>query len=117
MESSVKKKIELKTKRAQRVRKNLKGTAERPRLCVNVSNKHVYAQLIDDVKGVTIASASSIQEKGKKSKLVAASIGEILGTKAKENNVLKAVFDRGSKKYHGLVAEIAAKAREVGLQV
>lgn len=117
MESSVKKKIELRKKRAIRVRKSLKGNAERPRLCINISNKHIYAQLIDDVKGVTIASASSIQEKGKKSKDLAGQLGEIIAKKAEEKNVKKAVFDRGSKKYHGLVAEIATKAREVGLQV
>ena len=117
MESSTKKKIELKKKRARRVRKSLRGNSERPRLCINISNKHIYAQLIDDVNGLTIASASSIQEKGKKSKELAGQLGMIIAKKAEEKKVKKAVFDRGSRKYHGLVAEIAAKAREVGLQV
>jgi len=117
MESSVKRKIRLKVKRARRVRKALRGNSTRPRLCVKISNKHAYAQLIDDEKGVTLVSASSIQDKGKKSKESAEKIGEIIATKAKEIKIEKAVFDRGSKKYHGLVALIATKAREKGLQV
>jgi len=117
MESSVKRKIQLKVKRARRVRKSLKGSATRPRLCVKISNKHAYAQLIDDENGVTLVSASTIQEKGKRSKEAAEKIGEMIATKAKDINIVKAIFDRGSRKYHGLVALIATKAREKGLQV
>lgn len=117
MESSVKRKIQLKVKRARRVRKALKGNAVKPRLCVNISNKHAYIQLIDDENGITLASANTVQEKGKKSKEAAEKLGELIAEKAKEKKIEKAVFDRGSKKYHGLVASIATKAREKGLQV
>jgi len=117
MESSLKRKLELQKKRAQRVRKPLKGTSLRPRLSVKISGKHIYAQLIDDENGVTLASASSLKQDTKKSKDLAATIGELIAKEAKSKNIEKAVFDRGFKKYHGLIASLADKAREQGLQV
>jgi large subunit ribosomal protein L18 len=115
MEHSLKGKIKLRAKRSKRVRKQLKGTAQRPRLSVKISNKHVYAQLIDDQKGITLASASSLKAEGKKGQVVE-TVGEQIATQAKEKEITKAVFDRGCRKYHGLVAKLAEKAREVGLQ-
>jgi len=117
MESSLKRKLKLRSKRAQRVRKKLKGTASRPRLCINITNKYIYAQLIDDDKGTTIAAASSLKDSSAKSKQTAAAIGDRIGKKAKEAKIDSAVFDRGFRKYHGLLSEIADKAREAGLQV
>lgn len=117
MESSLKKKLKLRSKRTKRVRKKLKGTASRPRLCVNITNKYIYAQLINDEQGTTIAAASSLKDSSPKSKETAAAVGDRIGKKAKEANIDYAVFDRGFRKYHGLLSEIADKAREAGLQV
>ena len=109
-------------RRLLRVRKSVKGTAEKPRLSVFKSNKHICAQLIDDQKGVTLASAGTITKEfrdsklGKKSKEAARQVGAKLAETAKQMNILTAVFDRGFNKYHGLLAEVANAARETGLQ-
>ena len=109
-------------RRMLRVRKAVKGTAEKPRLSVFKSNKHICAQLIDDDKGVTIASAGTLSKEfrdiklGKRSKDAARQVGAKLAEAAKEMNILTAVFDRGFNKYHGLLKEVANAARETGLQ-
>ena len=94
------------------------GTAERPRLSVFRSNRFVYAQLIDDQKGHTLAAVSEneIKEKGKNKTERAALIGELLAQKAKKIDVKKAVFNKGSYKYHGRVKALAEGARKGGLQ-
>ena len=109
-------------KRHQRVRVNLSGTAAAPRLAVYRSTKHIYAQLIDDEKHVTICSASSI-DKDLKEKLAhggnidaAKVVGEAIAKKALKAGVKECVFDRGGFLYHGRVAALADAAREVGLE-
>jgi large subunit ribosomal protein L18 len=103
-----------------RIRHKVSGTAQKPRLAVFRSNTDIYAQLIDDVAGVTLASASSKDKdiaaqkgtKSEKSKLV----GQALGRKAKELGLEIVVFDRGGNLYHGRVKNLAEGAREAGLQ-
>lgn len=110
-----------KGKRALRVRKKLRGSATKPRLCVVKSNKHLYAQLIDDENGVTIGSASTLSknfkgtEFNKKNKVVAKKLGEVIGALAKDKEITELVFDRGSSKYHGILAELAGAVREQGV--
>lgn len=108
-------------KRHQTIRVKLSGTTESPRLAVYRSTKHIYAQLIDDVKGVTIASASSV-DKDLKAKLShggniesAKAVGEAIAKKALKAGVKDVVFDRGGFLYHGRVAALADAAREAGL--
>lgn len=105
-------------KRHQRVRKNISGTAERPRLNVYRSLNHIYAQIIDDTKGVTLASASSLDKefKGYGGNCEAAkAVGELVAKKALEKGIKAVVFDRGGYLYHGRVAALAEGAREGGL--
>jgi large subunit ribosomal protein L18 len=108
-------------KRVQRklhVRKTLSGTPEKPRMTVFKSNKYLYVQVIDDVAGNTLASASSIEEtlKGLKRNLDGASkLGEEIGKRLKEKNVAAVVFDRNGYKYHGIVKAIADGARKSGI--
>lgn len=123
MEQSVQKANKAKCKRALRVRKQVRGSSERPRLSVVKTNKHVIAQIIDDERGVTLAAAST-QEKqlrgtseGKRSKAAAKAAGERLGLKAKELGIQALVFDRGPHKYHGVLAELADAIRSCGLNV
>ncbi len=108
-------------KRHKTVRIKLSGTSESPRLAVYRSTKHIYAQLIDDVKGITIASASSI-DKDLKANLghggnieAAKAVGESVAKKALKAGVKEVVFDRGGFLYHGRVAALADAAREAGL--
>jgi large subunit ribosomal protein L18 len=103
--------------RHQRLRKRVVGTADRPRLAVFRSIKHISAQLIDDTTGTTVAAASSL-EKALASGTVegAKKVGETLAQRAKEKGVQLAVFDRGGFRYHGRVASLAAGAREGGLE-
>lgn len=108
-------------KRVFRVRKKLKGTAEKPRLTISKTNLHIYAQIIDDAKGITLAGIGTQSKEnkatnGKKSKITARLIGKQIAEIAKKNNIEKVVFDRGRYKYHGIVAELATGAREAGLQ-
>lgn len=107
-------------KRHMRVRKNLFGTAERPRLNVFRSNKHVYAQLIDDVNGVTVASASTVDNDftGEATGNVEASksVGELIAKRALDKGHKNVVFDRGGYLYHGRVKALADAAREAGLE-
>lgn len=119
MQSNVKQRNVVREKRALRVRKKLKGSSERPRLCVIKSLKHIGAQLIDDETGVTLASFSTMSKElrgHKKSKESARLVGEKIAEFAKEKNIEKVIFDRGRFKYHGLIAELAQGAREKGIQ-
>ena len=107
-------------RRHQRVRKKVRGTPERPRLAVFRSNKHVYAQVIDDVNGVTLAAASTKEKdwSGVTGTVAAAKqVGKRLGERAKAAGIETVVFDRGGFKYHGRVAGVADAAREAGLKV
>ena len=105
-------------KRHRRVRSKISGTAQCPRLSVFRSAKHIYAQLIDDVNGVTIASAAST-EKGfdvsGSNKEGAFKVGQLIAARAAEKGITDVVFDRGGYIYHGRVAELAAGARDGGL--
>lgn len=106
-------------RRKRRIRKNMEGTAQRPRLSVYRSNRHIYAQLIDDLSGHTIASASSqedavAQTEGDK-KEQAKKVGEVIAKRALEKGIDHVVFDRNGYLYHGRVASVADGAREGGL--
>ena len=106
-------------KRHRRVRGKISGTAERPRLNVYRSTNHIYAQVIDDVKGVTLVTASSTEKDfgmtgGNKE--AARKVGKLIGERAKAAGIGAVVFDRGGYLYHGRVAELAEGAREGGLE-
>jgi large subunit ribosomal protein L18 len=105
-------------KRHLRVRKNISGTAARPRLNVFRSNTNIYAQLIDDVAGVTLASASTLDKEisgGTKTE-AAAAVGKLVAERAVAKGIKVVVFDRGGYLYHGRVAALAQAARENGLE-
>ena len=113
-------KVEARKRRHFRVRKKVRGTAARPRLAVFRSNKHIYAQLIDDVAGTTLASASTTEKgiSGNGATVEAAkAVGQRLGERAKAAGVTSVVFDRGGFKYHGRVAAVADGARDAGLEL
>jgi len=103
-----------------RIRKKISGTPQRPRLVVNRSSRHIVAQLVDDLAGHTLASASSLEadvramDGDKKAR--AAKVGELLAGRAKNAGVSKVVFDRGGYDYHGRIAALADAAREAGLE-
>jgi large subunit ribosomal protein L18 len=107
-------------RRHLRVRKKIEGTPERPRLVVFRSSKHIYAQLVDDQRGVTIVGAADTSEgmeiegKGKVARSFA--LGRLIATKAKEKGIAKVVFDRGGYQYHGRVKAVADGARKGGLE-
>ena len=106
-------------RRATRVRAKISGTEERPRLTVRRALRHIYAQIIDDVKGVTLVAASDrdIKEaKGKTKVEVAAEVGKLIAERAKAKKITAVVFDRKDKRYHGRVKALADGAREGGLQ-
>ena len=107
-------------KRHARVRSKITGTAERPRLNVFRSNKYIYAQLIDDTNGVTLASASSMEKdfgsEATGNVEAAAKVGELIAARATEKGLKSVVFDRGGYLYHGRVKALAEAARENGLQ-
>jgi large subunit ribosomal protein L18 len=116
-----------KTKRAARlrrharVRKKIAGTSERPRLAVFRSNRHIYAQLIDDRDARTLAAASdrevNVSGEGDGKLGAAKEVGKLIATRAKDAGIERVVFDRGGRRYHGRVAAIAEGAREGGLQI
>ncbi len=113
---------EVRAKKHMRIRNRFSGTAERPRLAVFRSNNHMYAQIIDDTVGNTLASASTL-EKEIKSELektnnvdAAAYLGTVIAKRAIEKGIKKVVFDRGGYIYHGKVAALADAAREAGLE-
>lgn len=104
--------------RHKRIRGKISGTAERPRLCVFRSTNNIYAQIIDDVKGVTLVQASSLDKtitgKGG-NKEAARAVGKLVAERAVEKKIVDVVFDRGGNIYHGRVKELAEGAREGGL--
>ncbi|HQV56964.1 MAG TPA: 50S ribosomal protein L18 [Ilumatobacteraceae bacterium] len=106
--------------RHRRVRKKIHGTAERPRLAVYRSNKHISVQVIDDVAGHTLAAASTVEasnrSEGGSSVAAATKLGQQIAERAKLAGITKVVFDRGGFQYHGRVAALAAAAREAGLE-
>lgn len=109
-------------RRQRRVRGKVSGTAERPRLRVSRSNMHIYAQLVDDVAGATLVSASSVDSdlrsalKSGANIDAAKAVGEALGRRAVEAGITEVVFDRGGRLYHGRVAALADGARSAGLK-
>lgn len=106
-------------KRHKRVRAKISGTAECPRLAVYRSNKNISAQIIDDVKGVTLVSASTLEASFEgigSNKEAAKKVGEAIAKKALDKGIETVVFDRGGYIYHGRVSELAAGAREGGLK-
>jgi large subunit ribosomal protein L18 len=111
---------ELKARRHARVRRKVSGTPERPRLAVFRSNRHIVAQVIDDVAGHTIAAASTVEaalRTGPTGNVeAAAKVGSLVAQRAKDKGVAKVVFDRGASRYHGRVAALAAAARAAGLE-
>jgi large subunit ribosomal protein L18 len=115
-------KIERRKRIQHRIRKVVNGVAERPRLAVFRSNKQIYVQLIDDVKGITLASASSLDKviveecKGKPAIEVAKLVGKLAATRAIEKGISEVSFDRGGYLYHGRVKSLAEAAREGGLK-
>ena len=113
-------KREARQRRHRRVRKRIHGAAQRPRLAVYRSNRHIYVQLIDDAAGRTLVSASSresdAQGDGDK-KAAAKRVGQLIAKRAKEAGVESAVLDRGGRLYHGRVREVAEGAREGGLRI
>ena len=105
-------------KRHKRVRSKISGTAQCPRLCVFRSTNNIYAQLIDDVNGVTLAQASSLDKTitgNGGNKEAARAVGKLVAQRAAEKNIVDVVFDRGGYLYHGRVKELADGAREGGL--
>ena len=103
--------------RHKRIRGKISGTAQRPRLCVFRSQNNIYAQIIDDVKGVTLVQASSLDKtiEGGGNKEAAKAVGKLIAERAKEKNITDVVFDRGGNIYHGRVQALAEGAREGGL--
>lgn len=116
--SDLAKKLLNKSLRKARVRAKVTGTAERPRLSVTISNKHVSAQLIDDVAGKTLASATTVGSKQEGSlKELAAFVGSDIAKKAKKAKIEKAVFDRNGRQYAGRLSALADAARNEGLEI
>ena len=120
MSDKAKHKRELRLRRHNRVRRKVRGTAERPRLAVYRSNSHISAQLIDDDAGRTLAAASTTEatlREGSTGGVEAATkVGERIGERAKAAGIETIVFDRGGYRYHGRVAAVADAAREAGLK-
>ncbi len=116
-------KTERRERRKMRVRKNVFGTQERPRLTVTRSLQHIYAQLIDDTVGRTLAAASSTSKelrgtlKGGGNKAAASAVGKLLAERAASKGIKVAVFDRNGYKFHGRVKVLADAAREAGLKI
>lgn len=110
-------KREARQRRQRRVRRRVVGTTERPRLCVFRSAKHIYAQVIDDSTGTTLASASTLTVKSKEGAKVggAKAVGEAVAKAAKKAGIKQVIFDRNGFLYHGRVAAVAAGARDGGL--
>jgi large subunit ribosomal protein L18 len=113
-------KLELRRRRHKRVRRRVEGTAQRPRLAVFRSNKHITAQLIDDLAGRTLASASSVEPSLRETSggniAAATAVGSLVASRAKDAGITTVVFDRGGFAYHGRVAALADAARAEGLE-
>jgi large subunit ribosomal protein L18 len=122
MSYSTKDKQQARSRRHYRVRKKVVGTAERPRLAVFRSNKHITAQVIDDRSGRTLAAASSVEKDLRTAgstgnARAATAVGKLVADRARAAGVTKVVFDRGGFLYHGRVAAVADAAREAGLEL
>jgi large subunit ribosomal protein L18 len=112
-------KKEIRSRIHKRIRRKLSGTSARPRLAVFRSVAHIYAQVIDDVAGATVVSASSVDKGGKTNGgnvAAAKAIGKLVAERAKEKGIKSVVFDRGGYQYHGRVKALADAAREAGLE-
>lgn len=122
MDHELQNKKERKERRIRRVRNKIHGTLERPRMTISRTNRHLFVQLIDDDQGKTIVSFGTLSKenqktpRARKSKENARWIGKRVAELAKEQKIEKVVFDRGSYKFHGILAELANSARETGLQ-
>ncbi len=123
MSTSTKSKHEARARRHRRVRKKVRGTADRPRLAVFRSNRHTVAQVIDDRSGRTLAAASTLeadlrsQGSSTSDRNAAATVGRLVAERARAAGVERVVFDRGGFLYHGRVAAVAEAAREAGLEL
>ncbi len=123
MHSEMKRRDLRRSRRGFRIRKGVRGSGEKPRLTVFKSNVHLFAQLIDDDASRTLASAGTMMKEfrkaglAKKNKEAAKQLGRALAEKAHAQKVRAAVFDRGHRKYHGLLAALAEGAREAGLKI
>jgi large subunit ribosomal protein L18 len=121
MSTSAKQKRESRIRRHRRVRKKVRGTAERPRLAVFRSNKHITAQVIDDVAGRTVAAASTheadLRDGATGNVDAATAVGRLVAERARAAGVERVVFDRGGFMYHGRVAALADAARDAGLEL
>ena len=109
----------IREKKHRRLRNHLVGTPDRPRFCVFRSNKNIYAQIIDDVNGVTLVSASSVEKDfdgAGSNKDAAAKVGVLVAKKALDKGIKAVVFDRGGFIYHGRIEALAQAAREAGLE-
>jgi large subunit ribosomal protein L18 len=113
---------DLRVRRHLRLRQKVKGTEQRPRLCINRTLRHIHAQLIDDVNGKTVVAATTMQsdvaaqvQGGKGSREAAKVVGQVIAQRAREKGVESVVFDRNGNKYHGAIKEFADAAREGGL--
>lgn len=122
MRSTIVKLNKVRQRRSWRVRKHVRGTALRPRLCVVKSNNNIHAQLIDDDNGQTLGAVGTFSkelrntEHGKRNKASARKVGELIAQIAQSKNIKEVVFDRGPFKYHGILAELADAARAGGLK-
>lgn len=122
MSKKITEKIRKRKKRHQSIRKQVIGTADKPRLCVFKSLNHIYAQAIDDAKGLTIVAASSMDKSFKDTKghtgnvATAKKVGELIGKRMVEKKINQVVFDRGGNLYHGRVKALADAARKAGLE-
>jgi len=106
-------------RRKNHIRKQITGTSERPRMTVYKSNKHIYVQVVDDIKGVSITSASNLEKENsklKKNTVDAEKLGEIIGKRLKDKKISTIVFDRNGYIYHGIVKAIADGTRKAGIQ-
>ena len=121
MSDSAKHKRDLRIRRHRRIRKKVSGTAERPRLAVYRGNRHIHAQIIDDVTGRTLVSAStldaSLRGQSTGNAEAASAVGRLLAERARGAGISQVVFDRGGFMYHGRVAALADAVREAGLEL
>ena len=123
MDTSQLKALKRKQKRVMRIKKKIIGTSQRPRICVNKTNKQLFVQLIDDESSLTLVSMSSLNkeikktESGKSNKEVAKKLGEMISAKCVDAGIKQATLDRRGNKYHGQIASLAEVMRENGVQI
>ncbi len=116
----LKKKKKQKIRRKRHIRKTVHGSADRPRMTVYKSNRHIYVQVIDDDAGHTLASASNVEKDNRELKTTvedAGKIGDLIGKRLKEKKIDTVVFDRNGYRYHGIVRAIADGARKTGIKL